>query len=427
MRHVAKLILPLVLSLAGVCRSADAESEPAAAAPTTLDLAECLQLARERQPRLAAQRASLAAAEDGRRAVENLRFPATLDPEIPVRRKQAELGVAAAAAALDQAERDMVYAVTRTYYTVLYAREQERLAQGVVERLSTIRRAAQLQLEAGAEGITSADLSRTLVYLRLAETRRTQATQGVKRALAALREAAGVGPCAALDIPPGRLTEPEARPNQADVIAAALARRGDFIQASIFAQVVCLEIEAQGTSHHQRMQTFAAGSDLHARQVPEGTHNTDYRPGAVAPEMPTLLAGSRAERMKHAQDLHAKAEAIVETSRNLIALEAEDAFLLWEAAFQQAAQAREAAEAGDQLADGLTRDFNARLKVTVPDVVSARVLASQARSQYNEFLYREILALADLERITAGGFCAGLTAAATRQAPPAPEAESKGK
>ena len=38
----------------------------------------------------------------------------------------------------------------------------------------------------------------------------------------------------------------------------------------------------------------------------------------------------------------------------------------------------------------------------------AHVLASQARSQYNEFLYNEILALADLERSTAGGFCAGL-------------------
>jgi len=44
----------------------------------------------------------------------------------------------------------------------------------------------------------------------------------------------------------------------------------------------------------------------------------------------------------------------------------------------------------------------------VEDVVTAQVMASQARSQYNEFLYRQILTLADLERITAGGFCAGL-------------------
>ena len=36
------------------------------------------------------------------------------------------------------------------------------------------------------------------------------------------------------------------------------------------------------------------------------------------------------------------------------------------------------------------------------------VLASQARSEYNEALFRQIIALADLERATAGGFMAGL-------------------
>jgi hypothetical protein len=175
------------------------------------------------------------------------------------------------------------------------------------------------------------------------------------------------------------------------------------------------------------MQTFAAGSDLHARQVPQGAHNSEYRPGAVAPEMPAMLAGSRPERMKHAQDLRARAEAVAETTRNLIALEAEDAFLRWEEASQQAGQAREAAETGDKLAEGLTRDFAAQLKVKVEDVVSARVLASQARSQYNEYVYHEILALADLERITAGGFCAELVDPAARRTQTAPDGEGKGK
>ena len=40
--------------------------------------------------------------------------------------------------------------------------------------------------------------------------------------------------------------------------------------------------------------------------------------------------------------------------------------------------------------------------------MTARVLAAQSRAQYNEYLYHKILALADLERITAGGFCARL-------------------
>jgi outer membrane protein TolC len=171
-----------------------------------------------------------------------------------------------------------------------------------------------------------------------------------------------------------------------------------------------LEVEAQAANPiRRRMETFAAGTDIHAIQVPMGTHNNEYRPGAVAPEMPTLLVGTPAARAAQAQSLQARAETVVETTRNLIALEAEEAFLRWEEASRQASQARQAAEAGEKLADNLKKDFTVGLKVRVDDLLNAQVLASQARSQYNEYLYRQILALADLERVTAGGFCAGLT------------------
>jgi outer membrane protein TolC len=128
--------------------------------------------------------------------------------------------------------------------------------------------------------------------------------------------------------------------------------------------------------------------------------------------------------MKHAQSLSARAEAVVETTCNLITLEAEDAFLRWEEASGQVRQAREAADTGDKLANDLSKDFAAGLKVRVEDVVSARVLASQARSQYNEFLYRQALALIDLERITSAGFCAGLAEPASPRTQPAPQQDS---
>jgi outer membrane protein TolC len=386
-------------------------SKPTAAMPAsiqTLDLATCIHLALERQPRIAAQQATLTASEDGRQALEKLRFPACLDPEIPVRRRQAALGVSAAAAGLEQDQRDAAYAVARTYFTVIYAREQERIARGVVERLHATHDAAQRGLDAGAADLTSADVNRATVYQHLAETRLEQATAGVKRALAALKEAIGLEPECTLDVPVGRLPELDARPNREEVVALALARRGELIQAGIFAQVVCLEVEAQGTSVLQKMQTFAAGSDIHARQVPQGVHNSEYRPGAVAPEMPGMLVGSRSERVEHARALYARAGAVTATTRNLIALEADDAFLRWEEASREASAARQAADAGDKLANDQNRDFIAGLKVKVDEVVNAQVLAAQARSQFNEFLYHQVLALADLERVTAGGFCAGL-------------------
>src|SRR5262249_13379397 len=156
------------------------------------------------------------------------------------------------------------------------------------------------------------------------------------------------------------------------------------------------------------LETFAAGSDIHAVVVPQKQQNAEYRPGAIPPEMPTLLAGPRPERMKRAQSLHARALAVLEETRHLVALEAEDAYLRGEEAALQVQETREAADTAEEVARDLNKDFTAKLKVKVEEVVNAWVLASQARAQYNEALYRQLIALADLERITAGAFCARL-------------------
>jgi outer membrane protein TolC len=413
------LLLPLSLtvSLAGARAAGAAQPPPdlgvpappvVSAPPLTLTLPECLDTAHQRHPKIAAQRASLAAAEDGRRALDALRVPALIVPDLPVRRRQAALGVTAAAAALEQAEREVAYGVIRTYFTVLYARAQEQVARNVVERLIGARDAAKTALEEGRKGVTDADVRRTEIFVHLAKTKRIQAAEGVKRALAALREAVGLGPDACLDVPPTALPVPSARPCKGDVIAAALARRAELVQAGVLADVTCLEVEAQGTSSHKKMETFAIGSDLHSHPVPQTVYSPQYRPGAIAPEMPALLGGSRGERVRHARDLHARAQAVVEGTRNLIALEAEDAYLRWEEASQQAAEARKAADMGDELARDLNKDFRAKGGARADEMVNAAVIASQARAQYNEFLFQQIVALADLERVTAGGFCARL-------------------
>jgi hypothetical protein len=199
-----------------------------------------------------------------------------------------------------------------------------------------------------------------------------------------------------------------------------------MIQARLFAQIVWLEMQAQATSHRPRKETFAAGWDIHERQVPQGAHNNEYRPGAVPPGMPTLLVGSQAERVKQAQSLALRAQGVIETTRNLVALESEDAFLRWEEATRQVSEARAAVTAGDKLAETLSKDFISGLRVRVEDVVNARVVAAQAQAQLNEFRYRQIVALADLERATAGGFCAGLAGAPSPQPRPSKEGEAGG-
>ncbi|HEV3083843.1 MAG TPA: TolC family protein [Gemmataceae bacterium] len=412
-------ILFLAAGRAGVGAQSTATGRDTSAVPAgqsmTLNLAECLQLASQRQPRVAAQRASLAAAEDGSQALENLQIPTVLVPDLPFRRKQAALGVSAAAAGVEQAEHEAAYAVTRTYFTVLYAREQERVAQSIAERLTATRDSAKRSLDAGARDVSAADVNRASIFLNLARTRRTQAGQGVKRALVALKEAIGLRPEEGLEVPASQLPDVDVRPARVEIVAQAVSRRAELIRAGVLVDVTCLEADAQGTRHHKRVETFAAGSDIHGVQVSQGIQNMEYRPGAVPPEMPSLLVGSRADRVKRAQSFHARAQAVAETAHNLVVLEAEDAFLRWEEASLQIPEAREASNASEKLADDVSKDFTAGLRVKVEDVINARVLASQARVQYNDFLYRQILALADLERITGGAFNARLAEAVPAQ------------
>jgi outer membrane protein TolC len=410
--------LVLAVGVAGAAHAGQGPSsgpQPQAARVITLNLAESLKLALQRQPRLAAHRAGLAAAEDGYRALDNLHIPPFVVPEVAIRRRQASLGVVAAGAAVDQAEREAVYAVTRTYLTVLFAREQERVARAIVERLGATRDAAQRAVDNGARDISAADVSRTLVYLRLAEAKQIQANQGVKRAVISLREAIGLGPEVVIEVLPGRLPDVDVTPDRDKVVALALAHRGELIRAGIFSEVASLEIKAQGASIHKRTETFASGADIHAVLLPPGAQETDYRPAPIPPEMPALLVGSCTDRVKRAQSYSARAQAVTETTANLIALEAEDAFLRWEEASRQLAKAREAADTGDTLADDLSKDFAAGAKIKVEDLISARLLAAQARAQYNEYLYRQAVALADLERVTGGAFTCRLVEATAAQ------------
>jgi len=385
-----------------------AETQPAATVPT-LGLAECIHTALAQQPALAAHRASLAAAEAGRQGLEDLKVPTFIARDLPIRRQQAALGVDIAAAAVDQAERDAAYAVTRTYFTVLYAREQERVAARVVRDLSDALENAQRLLgkEGAPRDLTQNSVDKNHTYLRLAEARQVDAQQGVERALAALREAMGVPPTYSFTVA-GDIPTPKVDIARADMVALALARRGELIGANNLATVTCLEVEAQATSCHSKKITFAAGADIHSRAVPPEISDGEYRPGAIPPEMPTTLVGPRSARVERARDLSARAAAVADKTRGLITLEAEDAYLRWVEAALKIPKTRDANDVSSKLATDTLNDFKGGQNVPYKDVLEAAVLSAQAGSAYNEARYQHVLALAALERITGGGFHAGL-------------------
>jgi outer membrane protein TolC len=367
-----------------------------------LELQTCIQIALQRQPALAAYRASQAAAEIGASSLQNLRVPTFLARDLPYRRQQACLGVVIARAKVLQAELETTYAVTRTYLSVLYARQQHAMLVQAVEALRERQKEAKEILDKGLRrDLTERTLQRIAVYEQVAESRRHEAEEGINRARAALREAMGVGPDFPLEVA-GELAFVPFEVEREQIVELALTRRPELVQASNAAAVVALEVPAQHARCRTQVQTFAAGSDLHANPVPQGSSNGDYRPGAVGLEMPPNLVGSRKARVERARAYQARAEAVVEKTRNLIALEAEDAYFKWLELSRKAAQLRQAAESAERLAEDIRQDYrNMRGPTTYEDALNARVLASQLRAQATEALYQYNLAVAALVRVTA--------------------------
>lgn len=386
---------------------------PTASCPA-LGLADCVNIALEKQPALAAQRASVAAAYTQQRALQELRTPVLLARDLPIRRKQACLGISIAEAGLSQTQWEVVYSVKRTYLAALYARSQQAVADDLVDSLKFYRERVKEAVDKGTSREWSqATVDKITVYLGQAESKQAEAARGFERAMAALREAMGVGPefCQTILAQDQPAIEVELAHDY--VVNLALSRRGELVQASQALEVVNLEVDAQGKTCLPTARTFAAGTDIHARPIPQGTMNGEYRPAAVGIEMPTLMAGSKANRMQRAQDLSGRAAAVVDKTHNLIALEAEDVLLRWQEAKRKVSQTREAAEAARRLVKSTRERIQSGLNVKIEDDLTNEVISAQARAGYNEARYQQGLALAALERVTAGGIPANFTTVGT--------------
>ena len=126
-RHSWVLILLFVSSLALNVHAQDGQPKRT--------LPELINLGLEKQPALAAERASLAAAESSFQGLNSLKFAGLFAKDIPIRKQQACLGVTIAAAGMDLAEWETRYAVVRNYYSVIYAREQLKVVIRMQDKL----------------------------------------------------------------------------------------------------------------------------------------------------------------------------------------------------------------------------------------------------------------------------------------------------
>jgi outer membrane protein TolC len=382
-------------------------------APQVLDLAACRQMALEKQPALAAYRASLAAAEAKAQGLDALCVPGVIAPDLPIRRQQACLAVQIAAAQLGEAEWATIYDVTRCYCGVVYAREQIQLTETALDELEKLRVDVETA-KGGRKQILEAHEIRRNTYVPMMRARREEALAGEARALAGLREAIGLGPDCCFDVVGRRLPRPLLTWCLHDMLDLALARRGELVRSTLAAAITDLEVAAQDKAHGSSVRTFASAGDIHAQPVPQEIHDGDYHPGAVPLEMPPYLVGKREYRVEQAHDLAGRAHAVVEKTRGLIVLEVEDLLKHLHGTARQLDELDTALQtASKDRYEKVKKQFlDVNLPVSLADVLDLGVLRTENRSQHNEALYHYLLLLAGLEKATAGGVCPFPTPAA---------------
>lgn len=395
---------------------------------TSATLLTYRQIARTNQPTIAATRATLQAALDRIAALENLRVPSCLARDLPIRRQQASLGITIAQGGIAQAEAETLHGVTCSYLGAWYAAQQIKLAEdperGVSRRLKDLQTLVE-DARRRRRDVILPEHDRVIQSLRhLRDGRLQEAQQGKLRALASLREAMGVGADFAIVLPDRDLPCPRVQPQLPELVAAALARRGEMIQSATFVDVVCLEIDAQAMSCRPSVKTFAASSDIHAKPIPTGdAGGVNFRPSIVGPDMPVFLNGSRDARVQQARDYHQRAAALVAKTRNLIALEVEDLYRQWEDKSKKADHLRKAYRQARTFSEKMKESFNKQERGSYPnvdEVINAGLVTTRLQLEWKEAHYQSLLALAALERATAGGFPVDFDAA------PACEMETQG-
>jgi outer membrane protein TolC len=393
-----------------------------------LTLGECIAIAIERQPALKAVKASTAATEAGFKALTNFGTVGTLlSPDLDIRKQQAQRGLMATSAEYQKLYNEVVQDVTRLYYTAVYARQQQVIAEDVVVRMKFLVEVGRRLLKdpkidpKTLEGFNQIKLSMMEDGLLQARKLHVTAVLGRQKALAGLREVMGVDartfPFRLYDdYERGRVDE-QGEPDERGmpvmkqtaaltrdrVVELALERRPELVLAAAGVDAFRLEVYAQGKVPFKRVvPTLASGADIHSKEIPQTVRTpTEYRPGGILPEMPPQLVGSKFDRVCRAMAFAQRAEALYEKARNLVVLEAETTFFDFEQASENLTLAKQRWKLSKDIQE-LAKDAADRTNAK-DQLLQAEVVAAKAQSDYLQAVHDYLLALAALERVTAGG------------------------
>lgn len=377
---------------------------PVVTSDRTLNLHECLAVALERQPNIKASLATLRATEVGGRSLSNLsRLARLFTPDLCYRQQQAAKGLTTAQADILKVQYETIYDVTRLYYTFIYARQQEATATDIIDQMETY---LDIARDLVKQGVDPANLNQVTLFRMedaIAEIKKPRITarNGQLLALAALKEAMGVEQAFSFVPRDTELPIMGGDVTQEQVTGFAMSRRPELTLAAAGLDAFRLEVCAQAShTRRQRVATLASGADLHARFVPGPVRNGEYRPGALAPELPVYLVGSREDRVARAVEFSSRQETVLEKTQNLVELEATNSYLIWKSSVERFDLAKNRFDGAQRVLKTIRANA---ANIKYDQLILNEALAAKSQAEYLEAAFENIKALATLERVTTGG------------------------
>lgn len=402
-------IAALFTGLAGFARSEEAVKK--------ITLTEALELMNANHPRIHAAEASLRGSEAGLRGVQNLPLFAKLSPDMKYRRQQSELGIEVADAGLRQEIRDTSYGVARSYFLVIYSKQQRDLSEQVLQILNKNIKALEIKMALKKTPEDEIKMQKLKLGLVEAKHKNSLAITGFERAKALLMEEVGgrkkIGIIEPVekDFPSydlvGLLT-----PSFIDeMVEKTVEIREEVIKSSKASQILALEVNAQKSARfNPKFRTFASGSDIHYIPIGVQGRGDNFTPEAITVEMPSSLVGRKPDRVARAQAFADRGAAVEESTKNLIRLEVRNAFQLL---LETRTSFNELNKVEPELKKIISELHDNPLVFLTNDNAELFEKAGKMLGSYNQTKFITMDNLADLERITSGTFSVGLTCPAT--------------
>jgi outer membrane protein TolC len=325
--------------------------------------------------------------------------------------QQAKLGIDAAGSEVEQARQQTAFEVSKAYLSILLARELVKVAMDSRGEFAAVESLARVALDRGKNDfVTAADVTRAGSLKLLAESQKVEFGYAAERAQAGLRTAMGLEVPAVVAIADSTLPRQFPKLELAPLVDLALARRPEIIRAQLALRKAELDRKRAVAQFHPDVVAYGRFTSIQDdASFPNPTNPNEWAAGFEA--RVNLFSGGRrfAEKRKADHEI-AEASEAVRLVRQRVTLEVEQAYLQYKETFSRIPLAEEARKEAVTALDVYGKVLQLRTKAEkhelpkdFENLLTTRLLLSQAEVSYLEQVYACNLALAVLRLTTASG------------------------